>query len=302
MSFGKRIGWLGLVVLALLVAFAAQVIGMFVGIFAYCIPRMQEAAAQAGGTLEQSVSDAIYAEAMTDGMGLLLVCAHIAMLLIFAIWYYFGCGRPKVKNAKETGLFTGKALLVVVLVALGMGFFTNFALPVVSLIIPESIMNNYIELMEQAGFGVDTLAIIASVLLAPFGEEFICRGVIYHYAKKTVSDLENRKLAFWIANSIQAIMFGVLHGNIIQGTYAFLMGLALGYLRERYNSLLPGMLAHMLINAASTFVWEPIAGILPESYILYSVGAVIFLAVAILGFRMGGSAVKKFAVENTEVA
>ncbi len=300
MSFGKRLGWLALVLVALIAAFVAQIVGGLVGMFAYIMPRMSELYMENPNPSQEAI-DAIIMQVETDGMGLVLICAHVAMLICFAIWYYYGCGRPNLKKAAAHGAFSGKTLGVMVLIALGMCFFTNFALPVVSLIIPEGIMNDYIELMEQAGFGVDTMAIIASVLLAPFGEEFICRGVMYHYAKKTVSDLENRRLAFWVANSIQAIMFGVLHGNIVQGSYAFVVGLALGYLRERFNSLVPCILAHMVINAVSSFVWEPVASMLPESYIVYTIGAVIFLAIAFVGLRIGGPVGKTEAVEIAEL-
>ena len=286
MSLWKRSGWLALCLLAILVAFIMQILGSVIGGFAFSLQEMAKLEEQ--GMLTDAAVNEVMERLATDGMGLCLIWAHILMLVCFAIWFYFGCGRPKVRQAKV--LFTPKAFGVTVLVALGMCFFTNFALPVVSLIIPESIMNNYLELMELAGFGVDTLAIIASVLLAPFGEEFICRGVAFHYAKKMVADMSNRRAAFWIANSIQALMFGILHGNVVQGTYAFFMGLALGYLRHRYNSLAPAILAHMIINATSTFIMEPFGALLPESYVLYAILAVVFLAVAFVGLHIGGKA------------
>ena len=299
MSIWKRSGWLALCLLAVLVAFLMQIIGSIVGGFAFNLQEMRKLEAQ--GMLTQAAIDDVNNRLLTDGMGLCILWGHIMMLVCFAIWFYFGCGRPKLRQAKVA--FAPKSLLVILLVAGGMCFCTNFALPVVSLIIPESIMNHYIELMEQAGFGVDTLAIIASVLLAPFGEEFICRGVVFHYAKKMVADMDNRRAAFWIANSVQALMFGILHGNIVQGTYAFFMGLALGYLRHRYNSLAPAIMAHMLINATSSFVWEPIATRLPESNVVYAIGAVIFLAVTFVGLRIGGKAERQtVAVEVAEEA
>lgn len=286
MSLWKRSGWLALCLLALLVSFVMQIIGAVIGSFAFSLREMAKLEEQ--GMLTDAAANEVMARVATDGMGLCLIWAHVLMLVCFAIWFYFGCGRPKMRQAKV--LFTPKALLVTVLVALGMCFFTNFALPVAALVIPESIMNHYMELMEQAGFGVDTLAIIASVLLAPFGEEFICRGVTFHYAKKMVADMSNRRAAFWIANSVQALMFGIMHGNIVQGTYAFFMGLGLGYLRHRYNSLAPAMLAHMIINATSTFAMEHIAGLLPENNVLYAIIAVVFLAVVFAGLRIGGKA------------
>ncbi len=291
MKKSNRFGWLALCLLAVLVAFVLQIGVSLIVMLPYVIPTFIEMYSE--GIVDPVIVEERIWEATSECMGLTLVFAHLAMLICFALWYYFGCGRPKLKDAK--GVFTPGSVVVTILVAGGMCFFVNFALPVATLIIPESIMENYEALMEQAGFGIDMLAIIASVLIAPFGEEFICRGVVFHYAKRMVSDLENRRKAFWIANTVQALMFGILHGNIIQGSYAFVMGLALGYLRHRYNSLLPAIFAHMLINGVSSFAWEPLASLLPESYVVYFIGAIIFLGVTFAGLCIGGPAEKKTA-------
>ena len=294
MKMYKRCGWLALALLSVVVCFVLQVMGSVVGLMIYAFTGFFKLFSSLEGMDDAAIEaavDGIMMDAATEGIGLCLVLAHLLMIVCFALWYRLGCGKPKLKEAK--GVFAPKTLLVVLLVAGGMCFFTNFALPVMEPIIPEKIMQNYIELMEQAGFGVDALAIFASVCLAPFGEEFLCRGVIFHYGKKMVADLENRKLAFWIANTLQALMFGIIHGNIIQGSYAFLMGLALGYLAHRFHSIVPAIMGHMLINATSTFVWEPVALALPESYTVYAIGAVISLAVAFAGLYLGGPAEKK---------
>jgi membrane protease YdiL (CAAX protease family) len=91
------------------------------------------------------------------------------------------------------------------------------------------------------------LAILAVVLLAPIAEELLCRGVILHYAMKATPK-------FWLANIIQALLFGIIHMNIIQGTYAFFLGLVLGWLRYRYKSLVAPTIMH-LVNNLSTTTW-----------------------------------------------
>ncbi len=294
MKMYKRCGWLALALLAVVACFALQIMGSIVGLLIYAFAGFFKMFSSLEGMSEGAIEaevNAIMQDAATEGIGLCLVLAHVMMIVCFALWYRFGCGKPRLKEAK--GVFAPKTLLVVFLVAGGMCFFTNFALPVMEPIIPEKIMQNYIDLMEAAGFGVDALAIFASVCLAPFGEELLCRGVIFYYGKKMVADLENRRTAFWIANTLQALMFGIIHGNIIQGSYAFIMGLALGYLTHRFRSIVPAIMGHMLINAASTFVWEPVANTLPESIGVYAIGAAVCLAVAFGGLYIGGPAEKK---------
>lgn len=297
MKKSNRFGWLALCLLAVIVSFVIQIGVSMVVMLPYVIPKLADLYSQGIDDMA-SIEDAVW-QATSECMGLTLVLAHIAMLICFSIWYYYGCGRPKLKEAK--GVFAPTNLLVIVLVALGMCFFVNFALPVATLIIPKSIVENYEMLMEKAGFGVDMLAIIASILIAPIGEEFICRGVVFHYAKRMVSDLQDRRKAFWIANTVQALMFGILHANIIQGSYAFVMGLALGYLRHRYNSLLPAIFAHMLINSVSSFAFEPLANLLPESDVVYAICALVFLGITFAGFYIGGPAEKKQSEYSSRV-
>lgn len=298
MSRWERCGWLALCLLAVLVTFIMQLIGSFIGMCSYCFPEMRKLSQQ--GLLTDEAINFLLAESMVENMGAIMVWGHGLIIACFAIWFYYGCGRPKLRDAK--GVWAPKNFLVILLVAGGMCFFINFAMPVVIPIIPKSIVENYEALMEMAGFGVDTLTIVASIFLAPFGEEFACRGVAFHYAKKMVDDLEDRRKAFWIANSVQALMFGIMHANIIQGSYAFVMGLALGYLRHRYHSLIPAILAHMMINAISSFAWEPIATLLPQSYLVFAICAILCLGIVSVGLFVGGPAEQQTTGETGELA
>ena len=65
------------------------------------------------------------------------------------------------------------------------------------------VIEAYAEMVEASGLGVDTFAIIASVILAPIGEEILCRGLCFHYADKVVFGMKNRCVAFWIADTLR---------------------------------------------------------------------------------------------------
>ena len=66
------------------------------------------------------------------------------------------------------------------------------------------------------------------------------------------------------ANLIQAVLFGIYHGNLVQGIYAFCIGVLLGYLAERYSSLIIPVMVHALFNLFGTLGVELEALILPE--------------------------------------
>ncbi len=290
MKMKQRIGWFGMVLLVFLAGLVVQVLASIL----ILLPASFIAGIQAGmqGITDPNEIYALSQTAINNSMSLIILVTHILLVITFAVWYRFFCGKPGLKQVNKKEILSVKGILVIVMVAAGMCFLTNFAMPIATLIIPESIMNAYEALMESAGFGDSILPTIAAVLVAPFGEELIFRGVTFFYAKKMVADLPNRRVAFWIANSVQALMFGIFHLNLVQGTYAFFMGLALGYLAHRFRSIIPAMAGHMIINGLSSFAWEPIAINLPESYAVYATFSLIFLSIVIGGLIIGGPAEK----------
>ena len=63
------------------------------------------------------------------------------------------------------------------------------------------------------------LQILASGILIPFTEEIIFRGLGFAALRE--------KLPFWLSAALSAALFGLYHGNLPQGVYAFLIGLPL---------------------------------------------------------------------------
>lgn len=74
-------------------------------------------------------------------------------------------------------------------------------------------------------------------------EEFLYRGFIM----KTFSKVSQRFGIF-----ISAFFFGIMHGNVAQFILAFLVGIFMGYLDVKHNSLIPSICVHFAINLMST--------------------------------------------------
>ena len=77
-------------------------------------------------------------------------------------------------------------------------------------------------------------------------------------------------------------MFGIIHMNWIQGTYDFCLGLLLGFVNERYNSLYAAILLHALFNFCGTYLAEAL-GFLPDVigvYVGMAVVGVIFVGIS----------------------
>ena len=116
--------------------------------------------------------------------------------------------------------------------------------------------------------------LLYSVLLAPVCEELIFRGTTMHLARKAVP--------FWLANVMQAFLFGLFHMNWIQGIYAFALGLVLGYVCEKGGSIYYSIFLHFLFNFWGTVISNALAGM--ESTVLLSV---IMLVVTIVSLTLG---------------
>lgn len=126
-----------------------------------------------------------------------------------------------------------------------------------AVLLPEAV-EHYSELVEAAGMTqYSPVWVVSMLILPPLVEETVFRGLIMEYLRKGGA-------CFWAANVIQAFLFGVYHGNLVQGIYAFCIGLLFGYLSERYGSLIITMAAHALFNLLGTLGVEIESMLLPE--------------------------------------
>lgn len=272
-GFWKTAGWTGMTVLPMVTDLMIQVVIMNAVAFVIAVALAVQAGL-AGPTDVDAMQQAVM-DAVMGNQGIILLLCQGLGLLVFGLWYYFGCRR---RMPRRTGrAFTGRIVLTAVLMGLLVDISSNALLLSAEYVVPE-LIRHYEELMESAGMGVDPLVIFVSICIAPVGEELLCRGVTFHYAQRIVGGMKNRRAAFWIANTIQALIFGILHLNLVQGTYAFYMGLCFGWLRHRYNSLIPSMLAHFTVNFSSSFFIGLLFLAVPESLPVYLV--IMFAGIA----------------------
>lgn len=291
MTGAKRAGWVGMSVLVLLAALAVQMAGGIVAMFFCAVVKGVQAAAQ-GQQLDVSTLSADLMSNMSDLMGGVLIAVGILLLIVFIPWFYFGCGRQKLTGASMRRVFSPRALLMALVIAVGLNFSISCLLQLIYVEAPQ-LLEDYVELMEKSGLGINFWANMAAVLLAPLGEELVFRGVAFFYAGKAVSGMKNPRMAFWIANCIQAVLFGVYHMNLVQGLYAFFFGLALGYLCRKYHSLIPGMLAHLGFNGMSTLLGDSIYTWIPDSAVGYGLVGAAGVALVLIAMLLNGPATVK---------
>lgn len=88
--------------------------------------------------------------------------------------------------------------------------------------------------------------LLASGLVIPFVEELIFRGLVFASLRD--------KLPFFLSAVLSSALFGLYHGNLPQGAYAFVVGIAAAWLYQTCNTLLAPFLLHVSANLLSLLV------------------------------------------------
>ena len=99
------------------------------------------------------------------------------------------------------------------------------------------------------------LVLLYTCILAPITEELLFRGFLL----KSLSVVSTR---FGVI--VTALLFGLMHGNVQQGILGVLVGLFLGKIVIRHNSLTPSILVHIALNTSSTLI-SVLLALLPEN-------------------------------------
>lgn len=232
-----------------------QLAFMFIGMFVYALSYYQST-----GTLEMP-------DTATPGfMTITLVCNILSSLAVAA----HVVGWKYVQLNKETlSIYSYQLLAATCVFVIGMGMWTNY--------LSEWITTPSKEFIQTMTLMMgNPLGVLSVVVLAPVVEELVFRGAIQgHLLKKWKNPTH--------AILVSSLVFGLVHGNLEQSPFAFILGLALGWIYYRTGSLLPGMLMHFVNNGLTTVSYylsdNPFASMQEE---MGSTGAALYAAGGIL--------------------
>lgn len=90
------------------------------------------------------------------------------------------------------------------------------------------------------------LQLIIIIILVPIYEEIIFRYVIFGHLKKNYNIV--------CAVIVQALIFGLAHGNIVQGIYTFILGICLALMYMYCESLLGSIILHVIFNLCGVLI------------------------------------------------
>ena len=87
------------------------------------------------------------------------------------------------------------------------------------------------------------MQVLATCVGAPFAEELLFRGLIHKRLRKILKVVP--------AMIISSLLFGIIHGNIIQLIYATLIGLICAYVYEKFKTIWAPIILHAAANGFS---------------------------------------------------
>lgn len=150
--------------------------------------------------------------------------------------------------------------------------------------------------VESASSGSSTISMMFYAgFVAPVFEEVVYRGYMMKSFEKTGLDKGYAVL-------ISSVLFGVMHANIVQSPYAFVVGMVLGYTAIEYGiiwSILLHFLNNFVFGEGLTLIEEHTPENVGE---IISIGiSVIFFVLAVIFLIVKRKAVAEYVRENYKV-
>jgi membrane protease YdiL (CAAX protease family) len=129
-----------------------------------------------------------------------------------------------------------------------MGIVGQFAVSVILSLIPfpESwleMLNENSDLIASGSFGMQVISV---AIFAPLAEEIVFRACIQGSLQKGMPK--------WVAISLASLIFGLMHGTPISIIYATSLGILMGWLYAKFNSIVPSLLFHFTFNLSSVIL------------------------------------------------
>lgn len=274
---------LGKAICYFLLYFGVQNIIGFVYMMVYIIEATVKAAGEGGPDVEAISLGAV--EYLMQKQNSLVIISGIITILFLTV--FFLIRRKNVLT--ESGVKKTQGKYIPIAIGLGVGYMLiiNFGL----CLLPESWLMAYSEQSSGLVEGSAAAIIVSTMIMAPFIEEIIFRGLMLSRLRKGMPDV--------VAVLICALIFGLAHGQILWMTYAFGLGIVLGLVAVKSDSVIPGLILHMVFNICGVVVPSLLGEVVAVEVCVVMVVIGVLLTAALLAILLRN---KKPENEMTQTA
>ena len=194
-----------------------------------------------GTTVSTALNQVATGMLANDGMALAIITAasSVVTILVFMLLRWSPFSRTYLRSRPWGVLFW------VFILTFGTIILSEWLLEQLDMEMPESVQHVFEQIMSTP------VGYVAIGLLAPLAEEMVFRGAILRVLLKVFD-----RRWHWLPIVISAVLFGAVHGNMAQFLHAMLLGLLLGWLYYRTNSIVPGVVLHWVNNSIAYVIFN----------------------------------------------
>jgi hypothetical protein len=231
-----------------------------------------------GGLDSETAAYEITVFLLDYGLWFELVSSVLCITLFALMWRKIRVKLPKYKTVK-TGVFT---VVLTILLCAALNFVLVSIFEITNLL---HYFPSYEAVAEVLSSGSIVVRVLMIGIAAPIAEELLCRGIVL-----------NRLLSWmpkWVAIVTGSALFGLIHFNLLQTLYAFVVGVLFSVLYLRYRNLWIPIIGHMAFNLANVILGEimEVTGAEINAWMLLIPGALISAACVALFIKYAPAAV-----------
>lgn len=167
--------------------------------------------------------------------------------LIIPVLFYLNRKKFNIIDSLRLNFVSSKIIYATVFISIGAMILSDEINILVGMVIPipDSFLQIETLLRPENPFSF-ALLILTIVIIAPIGEELLFRGFLQNSLERAWKDV-TRAILF------SSLFFAVIHFNPFWIIQIYFLGVLLGFLAWKTNSIIPCVIFHVIINATSLF-------------------------------------------------
>jgi membrane protease YdiL (CAAX protease family) len=156
----------------------------------------------------------------------------------------FGILQPEVWSLFSIKNIKIKPLLLVSLIGISSGFLVFYSIEKLNLLLEIETYNST-EIFKDLEYSLISAIVLTAVFPAIF-EEMAFRGFIFN----NLTSLAGKRSAIWGSS----FLFGLVHFSLLSLYWIVPFGLILAYFRNRYNTIIYGIVGHFIHNSTVVLI------------------------------------------------
>jgi membrane protease YdiL (CAAX protease family) len=197
------------------------------------------------------------------------------MLTLLCFYAILKIRKKPIRERLDLNKVSWKKLWPILPLGVTLNLFLEYTISLLP--ISEGILDEYAQASGIISRSSTLQMILATVIMAPILEEVLFRGLIFKSLRKG--------MPWHLALILQALLFGVMHGQIIWISYATVIGIILGSLQMRYRSLFAPLILHFSVNVSNLFI-TPLKNAVDGSMVLFTASFASSILLSVIFARM----------------